>query len=80
MSGNEERVLKSTLIEKNGIVLQEVSGGCQGHVANMQHVQFRELIREFPFRSADKLPSVCRKHVSCTIDSMQVLRYCNSSR
>ena len=37
----EERVAKSALIGKNRIALQAVSGGCQGHVANMQHVQFR---------------------------------------
>ena len=76
----QDRVLKSALTGKNGVALQAVSVGCQGHVANVQHVQFRELIREFPFRTADKLPSVCRKHVSCTIDSMQVLCYCNSSQ
>ena len=37
----QDRVSKSALIEKNGVALQAVSGGCQGHVANVQHVQFR---------------------------------------
>lgn len=41
VSGNEERVSKSALIRKNGIALQAVSGRCQRHVANRQHVQFQ---------------------------------------
>ena len=37
----QDRVLKSALTGKNGVALQAVSGRCQGHVANVQHVQFR---------------------------------------
>lgn len=53
LSVQEKLVLKSALTRKDWIVFEVNFGRYQRHVAYLQHIRFRQLIREFPFCWAD---------------------------
>lgn len=64
LSVQEKLVLKSALTRQDWIVFEVNFGRYQRHVAYLQHIQFRQLIREFPSCCADELPLACRSQVN----------------
>ena len=63
-SVQEKLVLKSALTGQDWIVFEVNFGRYQRHVAYLQHIRFRQLIREFPFCWTDELPLACRSQVN----------------